>query len=82
MQHERVRHIMTVELLSIDVGESITEAMRLFASYQVHHLPLVAGAVLQGMLSTADMLKLQYFLRGPMRRPLRYCRTIDSRSRS
>jgi CBS domain-containing protein len=62
MQNERVRHIMTAEVRSIDVGESITEAMRLFASYPVHHLPVVDGARLRGILSTADMLKLEYFL--------------------
>jgi CBS domain-containing protein len=62
MLNERVRHIMTAEVLSIDIRESITEAMRLFASYPVHHLPVVDGAGLRGMLSTADMLKLEYFL--------------------
>jgi CBS domain-containing protein len=43
MQDEHVRHIMTAAVLSIDVGESITEAMRLFASYPAHHLPVVDG---------------------------------------
>jgi CBS domain-containing membrane protein len=62
MLQERVRHIMTAEVLSIDISESITEAMRLFASFPVHHLPVVDGAGLRGMLSTADMLKLEYFL--------------------
>jgi CBS domain-containing protein len=62
MQNERVRHIMTEAVLSIDVSESITEAMRLFAGYPAHHLPVVDGAVLRGMLSSADMLKLEYFL--------------------
>ena len=62
MQNEHVRHIMTAAVLSIDVGESIIEAMRLFAGYPVHHLPVVEGAVLRGILSTADMLKLEYFL--------------------
>src|SRR5450631_2357578 len=62
MQNELVRHIMTAEVLSIDIRESITEAMRLFAGYPVHHIPVVDGAALRGMLSTADMLKLEYFL--------------------
>jgi CBS domain-containing membrane protein len=61
MQNERVRHILTPEVLSIDIRESITEAVRLFASYPVHHLPVVDGTNLKGILSTADMLKLEYF---------------------
>lgn len=62
MLDERVRHIMTTEVLSIDIKESITEALRLFAGYPVHHLPVLDEAVLRGMLSSADMLKLEYFL--------------------
>lgn len=62
MQNERVRHIMAAEVLSIDIRESITEAMRLFASYPVHHLPVLDQTGLRGILSTADMLKLEYFL--------------------
>jgi CBS-domain-containing membrane protein len=51
MRNELVRHIMTVEVLSIDIRESITEAMRLFASYPVHHLPMVDQEGLRGILS-------------------------------
>jgi CBS domain-containing membrane protein len=62
MLDERVRHIMTEAVLSIGVHEPITEALRIFAGYAVHHLPVVDGSELRGMLSTADMLKLEYFL--------------------
>ncbi len=65
MENERVRHIMTAEVLSIDLREPVTEAMRLFASYPVNHLPVVDGSSLRGMLSAADMLKLEYFLPKP-----------------
>jgi CBS domain-containing protein len=62
MQDERVRHIMTEAVLSIGVDEPVTEALRLFAAHPVHHLPVVDVTGLKGMLSTADMLKLEYFL--------------------
>jgi hypothetical protein len=62
MRDERGRHIMTAEVLSIDIRESITEAMRLFASYPVHHLPVVDDTGVIGILSSADMLKLEHFL--------------------
>jgi CBS domain-containing protein len=65
MENEHVRHIMTAEVLSIDICEPVTEAMRLFASHPVHHLPVVDGTSLRGMLSAADMLKLEYFLPKP-----------------
>jgi CBS domain-containing protein len=53
---------MTAEVLSIDIRESITEAMRLFASYPVHHLPEVDDTGVIGILSSADLLKLEHFL--------------------
>jgi CBS domain-containing protein len=62
MQDERVRHIMTEPVLSISVHEPVTEAVRLFAAHALHHLPVVDEGELKGMLSTADVLKLEYFL--------------------
>ena len=62
MPEERVRHIMTEAVLSIDIHEPITEVMRLFASYPVHHLPVVDAGQVKGMLSSADMLKLEGFV--------------------
>ena len=53
---------MTEAVLSIDIHEPITEVMRLFASYPVHHLPVVDGGQVKGMLSSADMLKLEGFV--------------------
>jgi len=62
MKPDQVGHIMTTAVLSIDIGEPITEAIRLFAYYPVHHLPVVDKSRIVGMLSTADMLKLEYFV--------------------
>ncbi|MES1191807.1 MAG: CBS domain-containing protein [Steroidobacter sp.] len=62
MTSDQVGHIMTTAVLSVDVHEPITEAIRLFAYYPVHHLPVVDKSRIVGMLSTADMLKLEYFV--------------------
>jgi CBS domain-containing protein len=58
----QVGHIMTSAVLSVDIKEPITEVIRLFAYYPVHHLPVVDKSRIVGMLSTADMLKLEYFV--------------------
>jgi CBS domain-containing protein len=65
MQSERVRHIMTQTAVSIGIDEPITEALRLFARHPVHQLPVVDALVLKGILSSADILKLEYFLPKP-----------------
>jgi CBS-domain-containing membrane protein len=57
---ERVGQIMTGVVLSVDVHRPITEVLRLFASHTLHHLPVVDGLELKGMLSSADLLKLQH----------------------
>lgn len=62
MKDERVRHIMTEAVSSIGIHEPITAALRLFAAHAIHHLPVVDGTELKGMLSAADVLKLEYFL--------------------
>jgi CBS domain-containing protein len=62
MQNERVRHIMTEAVVWIDVGQPISEVLRLFAHYPVHHLPVVDAGEVKGMLSSADMLNLKHFI--------------------
>lgn len=59
---ERVRHIMTGAVLSVDVHQPVTEVLRLFATHTLHHLPVVDGLELKGMLSSADLLKLEHFV--------------------
>lgn len=56
-----VAEIMTESVLSIEVTEPIREAVRLLSEYPVHHLPVVNRGMLVGMLSSADMLKLEFF---------------------
>ena len=62
MRDTPIEQIMTREVLSIGVNEPVAEAIRLFALYPVHHLPVVDDSGLKGMLSSADMLKLEHFL--------------------
>lgn len=62
MQQEHVRRIMSEAVLSIGVHEPVAEALRLFAGYPLHHLPVVDESGVIGMLSSADMLKLEHFI--------------------
>ena len=61
-ENERVGRVMTEAVLSIDVEESAGAALRLFAGYPLHHLPVVSGQKVVGMLSSADVMKLEAFL--------------------
>jgi CBS domain-containing protein len=60
-----VNRIMTAPVLTIAPSESLEEALRLFTSYPVHHLPVVEEDHVVGMLSSADVAKLKFFLPPP-----------------
>jgi CBS domain-containing protein len=60
-----VNRIMTEPVLTIAPSDSLEEALRLFTSYPVHHLPVVEEERVVGMLSSADVAKLKFFLPPP-----------------
>lgn len=57
-----VSSIMTESVLSVEITESVREVVWLFAEFPIHHLPVVNKGRLIGMLSSADMLKLEFFV--------------------
>ena len=59
---EPVNRLMTEAVLSVEVTAPVSEALRLFAQFPVHHLPVVRDGVLVGMLSSADVLKFEGFV--------------------
>jgi CBS domain-containing protein len=58
----RVRCLMTEPVLSVELDAKPSEMRRLLAAYPVHHLPVVEGGTLVGMLSDADLRKLDALL--------------------
>jgi len=59
---DRVDRFMTEAVLSIGIDEPPSEVLRLFASYPVHHLPVLSGQKVVGMLSSADVMKIAGFI--------------------
>jgi signal-transduction protein with cAMP-binding, CBS, and nucleotidyltransferase domain len=55
---ERVDRVMSAAF-SIDIEECAGTMLRLFAEYPIHHLPVVSGRRVVGMLSSADVMKLE-----------------------
>jgi CBS domain-containing protein len=53
-----VDRFMTDKVLSIGIDEPASEVLRLFESYPVHHLPVLSGAKVVGMLSSADVMRM------------------------
>ena len=59
---EPVSRIMTEAVVAIDVSRPVSEALDCFFQYPIHHLPVVRDGKLAGMLSAADVMKLEYFV--------------------
>jgi CBS domain-containing protein len=59
---EPVASIMTEAVVAIDVDRPVSEVLDCFVQYPIHHLPVVRAGRLVGMLSSADAMKLEFFL--------------------
>jgi acetoin utilization protein AcuB len=58
-----IREIMRTQLITIQLGDRVGLADTLMAHHAVHHLPVLEGKVLRGILSQTDIYKnmLSYF---------------------
>lgn len=56
---EPVSRIMTEAVVAIEVDRPVSEVLDCFLQYPIHHLPVVRLGKLVGMLSSADVMKLE-----------------------
>ncbi len=54
---ERVANMMTRGLVTVSPDATLLDAQRLFALHRFHHLPVVEGDALVGVLSDRDILR-------------------------
>jgi len=59
---EPVSRIMTEAVVAIEIDRPASEVLDCFLQYPIHHLPVVRGGRLVGMLSSADVMKLEFFM--------------------
>ena len=67
-----VNRFMTESVLTVDINDGAGEVLRMFAGYPVHHLPVLNQQEVVGMLSTADVMKLDLFLPKSSKSPIDY----------
>jgi CBS domain-containing membrane protein len=67
-----VNRLMTAAVLTVDVNDPAGEVLRLFAGYPVHHLPVLDRQKVVGMLSSADVMKLELFLPKGAKSPIEF----------
>ncbi len=55
-----VSEIMTREVLTVDVDQSLREAEKLMKTHKIRHIPVLAKEKLVGILSLNDLLRLSF----------------------
>jgi CBS domain-containing protein len=59
MRHnEPVSHIMSKQMVTVHTAQPVSEVLRLLTDNPIHHLPVVNGNKLVGLISSTDMMKL------------------------
>jgi CBS domain-containing protein len=59
---EPVSRIMTEAVVAIEASRPVSEVLDCFLQYSIHHLPVVRNGKLAGMLGSADVMKLEFFV--------------------
>jgi len=63
-RNERVTHIMTSDVDTVHTGMKLSEVRVMLAERPYHHVPVVSGKRLIGIISATDMVRLSLGLYG------------------
>ena len=63
MMNESVTTIMTSDLITVTPKDNLATVYKLFRANRIHHLPVVEGKKLVGILTTYDLFKLEKSLK-------------------
>ena len=59
MKHrDPLSHVITTNLKTVQISQKMSEVHRLVVENQIHHVPVVDGRRLVGMISTTDIIRL------------------------
>ena len=59
-KNEPIRSIMSTDVLTLQLGQALSEARRLMDEHSIHHVPVVDGKRLVGILSATDLVRLSF----------------------
>ena len=58
MMNEYVRSIMTSDVVTLNPHQTLAEARAIFMDKKIHHIPIVNGRKLVGLITSWDLFKL------------------------
>lgn len=57
---DRVKKIMTTELVQLNISDDLYKAERLFSKHKIRHIPVLEGKKIVGILSLTDLMRISY----------------------
>ena len=55
-KNEKIDQILTREIVTVHVGQKVSDVRKIFAKHGFHHVPVVSGEKLIGIVSASDIL--------------------------
>ncbi len=59
-KNDPVSHVMTKEVVTLDLSDPVSKARQLFEESGIHHLPVVNGGELVGLVTFTDFLRISF----------------------
>jgi CBS domain-containing membrane protein len=59
-KNDPVSHVMSSNVITLDVNDPVSKARTLFESSGIHHLPVVKGKELVGLMTWSDFLRISF----------------------
>ena len=59
-RNEPVSKIMTTDLVTVHHGDPVSKVRQLIREHGVHHIPVVSGQTLVGIISYSDVLRVSF----------------------
>ncbi len=57
-KNEPISHIMTTDVITVHTAQNVSEVRKLLAGKGIHHIPVVSGKKLLGIISSTDLMQL------------------------
>lgn len=57
-QLDPISHVMTTNVKTVQINQKISEVLRILSENQIHHVPVIDGRKLVGIISTTDIIRL------------------------
>lgn len=59
-RNEPLSTVMSTELTTVNVTHKLSEVRKLLAEQGIHHVPVVSGTKLVGLISATDMIRVSF----------------------